>query len=164
MKHLFRGWLLAGLTVLLIGACSDDAVLDSPDGGDDVEVQPDAAVSEDLSDDLSTGVDTGDEQDLGEDLDLGVDASDPDPDMESVDVGAGELSCTEVLQCILGCPDSDTMCTDTCRAQGTPEAQGQSGAFLDCVDDNCPEELGITELAECIEDNCSTEQSACVSN
>lgn len=75
---------------------------------------------------------------------------------------SGEFSCTEILQCILGCQPDDTDCPDACQSQGTLQAQQEIDAYLGCVDENCPMDLGISELTECIEMNCSVEQDTCL--
>jgi hypothetical protein len=74
----------------------------------------------------------------------------------------GTLSCNEILQCLLGCDSGDVPCENNCVGQGTPLAQMQISNFLSCVDTNCAEAMGVTELTECTLTNCSDEQNACL--
>ncbi len=66
------------------------------------------------------------------------------------------LSCLEVLQCIVECPDGDMPCLDGCYAQGTPQAMSEVYDLGTCIDTNaCVEET-------CVTSNCATELSVCV--
>jgi hypothetical protein len=68
------------------------------------------------------------------------------------------VTCLQVLQCIIDCPDSDKACPDACVEKGSSEAQSNVAAFARCVETNA-----CTD-ATCTEEHCSTEIEACVAS
>ncbi len=69
---------------------------------------------------------------------------------------APSLSCLEILQCIVDCPDGDDACPDACGERGTPQGQTDILSFATCINDE-----GCTE-ATCVQDKCAVSLAACV--
>ncbi len=66
------------------------------------------------------------------------------------------LSCLEVLQCIVECPEGDMPCLEACYARGTPPAMSEVYDLGTCIDTNtCVEE-------SCVTTYCATELGVCV--
>jgi hypothetical protein len=68
------------------------------------------------------------------------------------------LSCLQILQCIVACPDSDAACPDACLEKGDAEGKTNITAFVTCVDqEKCAD-------AACVQDKCATPLDACVTS
>jgi len=67
---------------------------------------------------------------------------------------AGTSTCREIVEtCDRAC--TDPLCVRSCTAQGTPEAQAQHTAVVDCAQQHaCTDET-------CIHDNCAAEAATC---
>lgn len=66
------------------------------------------------------------------------------------------LSCLQVLQCIVDCPDPDGPCPDECNARGSSDTQDMVIALATCIETNqCSD-------ATCVQDACSAELSTCI--
>jgi hypothetical protein len=52
----------------------------------------------------------------------------------------GELTCSEVFDCMAGCAANDQACLQACYADGTMEAQNQYQAIASCVIEQCGEQ------------------------
>lgn len=80
----------------------------------------------------------------------------------SSDGGAtGNRSCSEIVQCLLGCAQGSPTCADNCVISGSVAARGQVQPVLDCLAQHCAGMSG-NSLATCMEANCETHYAACI--
>ena len=49
----------------------------------------------------------------------------------------GMATCQDIVDCIGACPSSNTTCPDACNAKGSPKAQSDVLALLQCLVNNC---------------------------
>lgn len=68
------------------------------------------------------------------------------------------LTCLQVLQCVIDCPESAAACPDACVEKGTSGARALVVAFATCVDANkCTD-------AVCTEQKCGADLEACITS
>lgn len=76
---------------------------------------------------------------------------------------AGELSCAQILDCQGGCGGDvlSSVCQQSCRLQGTEDAQAQLGHFEACsLDAGCFSAIGLQSF-DCLRRECADESSVC---
>ena len=77
--------------------------------------------------------------------------------------GGGETgtSCAEIVTCVNAC--ADEACFQRCIEAGTPTAQGQINAIINCLQTNCSgvDPNDAEAFAQCQQNFCSAELNAC---
>ncbi len=73
--------------------------------------------------------------------------------------GTGDASCSEVVECLLGCPDQE--CGNACIGTGTAAAQGAAIDFYNCGVENCADATSVDQFMSCDQSACSAEYAAC---
>ncbi|MHB8874966.1 MAG: hypothetical protein ACYC8T_14865 [Myxococcaceae bacterium] len=71
---------------------------------------------------------------------------------------APNLSCLQILKCIIDCPDIDTACPDACVEKGSVEGKANVISFAQCIETN-----GCTD-ATCLQTNCAASLNLCVTS
>ena len=101
-----------------------------------------------LSFGLSVGCSSQPANHAASDAGAGADALPPPPD----------LSCLQILQCIVACPDADAACPDACANKGSVEGKSTVLAFAACVDkEKCTD-------AACAQGKCGATLDECVAS
>jgi hypothetical protein len=68
------------------------------------------------------------------------------------------LTCLQILQCIVDCPESDTACPDACADKGTPDGKEKVTAFATCIEtEQCTD-------APCVQEKCNESLTACTAS
>lgn len=64
------------------------------------------------------------------------------------------MSCAQMIDCMSACPSDDQVCSQACYYDGTLDAQAQYLAIVNCVIEQCGEDLP----PDCVN---ATQQGAC---
>lgn len=68
------------------------------------------------------------------------------------------LTCLQILQCVVDCPESDSACPDACAEKGTPDGKANVLALATCIDrEKCAD-------ATCINGKCGEALDACITS
>ena len=71
-------------------------------------------------------------------------------------------TCSEVLQCMNGCPSGDQTCLNNCYQSGSATAQQQYDALAACYQQNNCDTAADGQT--CLQNNCGAEVQACLSS
>lgn len=74
----------------------------------------------------------------------------------------GPLSCPQMWQCVLDCPDDKPKCAEDCLEEGNKEAQDQWALIKACLDEACAETAEIDCSEKALEDQCATLLQQCL--
>lgn len=82
--------------------------------------------------------------------------------------GQTGVTCSEIMTCVAGCADGDTVCQNDCVAEGTPGAENTFKKLLTCMNDartgDCSGECTDPDSSTCVQCvgvSCATELSDC---
>ena len=70
------------------------------------------------------------------------------------------FSCLEIANCQKKC-GGEVLCAKACTQQGTPQAQADVNAFIDCRDNTCGAYCPGADCSLCLAQYCAAELSAC---
>ena len=74
----------------------------------------------------------------------------------------GDLSCSEMFDCLDTCAPTDQMCATSCLISGTVDAQGQWDSMVDCIVEQCGEQGDAECENSALEGACSGVYNACI--
>ncbi|MFT6399296.1 MAG: hypothetical protein ACJAYU_004061 [Bradymonadia bacterium] len=148
---------------LLCAACSDDVPTDPSTtdlGADTTDIGLDIPIEEDGGECVPdcAGRECGDDSCEGS---CGECAANSDCTAGvCVDNTPVQIDCIAIIQCINQATTQQDF--NDCVAQGTPEAQDQINAIVDCVQTNCADpDLTEDEALACQQEECSAELNTC---
>jgi hypothetical protein len=74
----------------------------------------------------------------------------------------GDMSCSEMFDCLDTCAPTDQICGLSCIVHGTVDAQGQWDAMVDCIVEQCGEQTDPECENTALEGACSGVYNACI--
>jgi hypothetical protein len=76
----------------------------------------------------------------------------------------GDLTCSETFECLDTCASTDQVCILSCQLHGTKEAQEQFDAIIDCIVEECGDEVTAECESIALEGACLEVSNACLGN
>jgi hypothetical protein len=81
---------------------------------------------------------------------------------EFMECAHGDMSCSEVSECLETCAPADQMCSTYCTLHGTLEAQADWDSVVDCLVEQCGEEIAADCSSAALVGACSDLYDACI--